>query len=624
MPHERESWSSRPAFLLAAIGAAVGFGNIWRFPALAYKYGGGAFFIPYILALMLIGFPLLLLEIALGQHLQTGDVGCFGSIDKRLRGVGLSAVLCGFIVTGYYVPLLSWVFRAFCESFGKMRNNWEDVSGADASDYFFNDIIGMNTLGDDNRPTRIVFTNILYLIISWVCIGACVAFGIKWTGRIAYFTMGLPIVLILVFAVRAVTLPGSGEGIHAYIGEWDVSILASEPDVWSTAVSQIFFSLGTTFGVMTAFGSHCPERSPAAENAAVIAASNSFFSFVAGFAVFGSLGYLKNYEGADDISDVVTAGPSLMFGAYPAVLSTLPGGVHWVRLLFFNLFLLGIDSAFALTEAVLTVIKDSVIGSTVSEKLVVGGTVCVGCLMGIMYATDAGLIFLDVVDFYVNFIMILIGFCKSFSAGWMYELQEQKEKYGDIAITFMQTTFFSITAASFLWFGFNGGTILSAFGALVIVYGLGMRSIVMQIRENGWDVKSTLFDLYFGNVLRLTKELETSVGPIPKAWPFLLKHFIPQVLLVLFINLAFATNENGTEFAHYGGYTMWPFQDVGMCVVLIVIIVFVIGILMPETYQSLASVDEVDYFGNSENSDTGDGEQPTSYVEMTQNLEKHV
>lgn len=109
----RETWSSRVAFLLAAIGAAVGFGNVWRFPALAYEYGGGAFFVPYLLALVFIGIPLLVQEIAMGQHYRKGDIGVSGSISKHLRGVGLASVVCGFMVVCYYVPLIAWCFRAF-------------------------------------------------------------------------------------------------------------------------------------------------------------------------------------------------------------------------------------------------------------------------------------------------------------------------------------------------------------------------------------------------------------------------------------------------------------------------------------------------------------------------------
>ena len=624
IPAERESWSSRTAFLLASVGAAVGFGNIWRFPALAYEYGGGAFFIPYTMALFLIGLPLLLLEISLGQHMQKGDIGVLGSINKRLQGVGLSAVLCGFIVTGYYVPLLSWVLRMFCESFGKMSDTWnEAVSGSDASQYFFDEIVGIYTLGDNLVPTRFVWTNYAYLIITWLCVGGCVAFGIKWTGRIAYVTMGLPILLLCIFFVRAVTLPGAGEGIYAYIGQWDASILVEKKDIWSTAVTQIFFSLGTTFGVMTAFGSHCPRNSPATENATVIAISNSLFSFVAGFAVFGSLGYLKNYENADHMDDVVTAGPSLMFGAYPAVLSTLPGGIHWIRILFINLFLLGIDSAFALTESVLTVVRESVVGKSFSEKIVLGVTVAIGCVMGILYSTDAGLYFLDTIDFYINFIMLLIGFCKAYSAGWMYELEDQKDKFGeDVVMGFTLTTFGSFFAASLCWFGIEGDTTLIGFITLFLLYGIGMYVVHRKLvqAKGSEDIKANMYDLYIGNVLKLKSDLEVSVGHIPDIWPYLLKHFIPQVLMILFFNLGFSKNEWGTEFANYGGYAAWPYQTIGMFVYFFIAIVLVTGIFYPNAYSILASDDdekELSKTLSTEEKIVDDEEQlKTSYIEM--------
>jgi SNF family Na+-dependent transporter len=117
-PHGRDRWGGRTAFYLAAIGSAVGFGNVWRFPALAKDYGGGAFFIPYLMALFIIGLPVLILEISLGQYHQTGNVGCFGSFHPRFRGVGMCAIVCGFMLVVYYSMLLSWVTRAFFESFG--------------------------------------------------------------------------------------------------------------------------------------------------------------------------------------------------------------------------------------------------------------------------------------------------------------------------------------------------------------------------------------------------------------------------------------------------------------------------------------------------------------------------
>ena len=129
-PEGRDRWGGRMAFYLAAIGSAVGFGNVWRFPALAKDYGGGAFFIPYLLALFFVGLPVLILEVSLGQYHQTGNVGCFGSFHPRFRGVGMCAIACAFMLCVYYSMLLSWVARAFFESFGS-NDPWanEDVTG---------------------------------------------------------------------------------------------------------------------------------------------------------------------------------------------------------------------------------------------------------------------------------------------------------------------------------------------------------------------------------------------------------------------------------------------------------------------------------------------------------------
>lgn len=600
----KEIWSSRLAFLFAAIGAAIGFGNIWRFPALAYEYGGGAFFIPYVMALCLVGIPLLILEISMGQHKRTGDVGVFGSINHRLRGIGLSSVICGFFVTCYYVPLIAWVVRAFVESFGHMSDDWEDISGTEATQYFYHQVIGMSTLDEDDlRPTRIVWANVGYLAFVWICIGVCLGFGIKWTGRISYFTMGLPIILLAFFFVRAVTLPGASEGIHAYIGEWDLSVLKERPDCWSTAVTQIFFSLGVTFGVMTAFGSHCPQDAPARENSVIIALANSFFSFVSGFAVFGVLGYLKQYENAEHIDEVVKAGPALLFGTYPAALSTVPGGLYWVRFLFFNLFLLGIDSAFALTEAVITVLKDSVLGSVASHRVLVAGTISLGFVCGLMYTTDAGIVFLDVVDFYINFVMLLVGFIKTFAAGWLYGVKGQVESLGHEPVyAYMATTFGAVIAGSWVWFGIEGSTTGAGFLVFFLWYACGTSLCIYLLRqeisshpEKGWTWKSIIMELAFKNAYQLRDELESSVGKLPLVWPFLIKHLIPPSLLILFFNLACAKNDEGeSDFGNYAGYTNWPFQVLGISAVAVVVLVFLVGAIYPKGYEILSATQDAD------------------------------
>uniref|UniRef100_A0A7S2XT68 Transporter n=2 Tax=Attheya septentrionalis TaxID=420275 RepID=A0A7S2XT68_9STRA len=132
---EKERWNSRLSFILASMGAAIGFGNVWRFPQLAYQYGGGAFFIPYLLALFFIGIPILVLEISLGQVYQMGDAGAFGSIHKRLTGIGVGSILCAYLLICYYVPLISWVANAFFDSFGSVFP-WDGLTGSEASNYF--------------------------------------------------------------------------------------------------------------------------------------------------------------------------------------------------------------------------------------------------------------------------------------------------------------------------------------------------------------------------------------------------------------------------------------------------------------------------------------------------------
>lgn len=129
--------------------------------------------------------------------------------------------------------LLAWVANAFFDSFGD--NFWAQpqVTGSEAKSYFYNEIIGMSTLGDDLRPTRIVGKNVGYSLLTWFIVFLCIAFGIRWTGRVTYFTMGLPIVLLFVFLGRAVSLPGSDLGIDEYIRDANWEMLTERPGEFS-------------------------------------------------------------------------------------------------------------------------------------------------------------------------------------------------------------------------------------------------------------------------------------------------------------------------------------------------------------------------------------------------------
>eukprot|EP00545_Synedropsis_sp_CCMP1620_P011504 CAMPEP_0119008526 /NCGR_PEP_ID=MMETSP1176-20130426/3760_1 /TAXON_ID=265551 /ORGANISM="Synedropsis recta cf, Strain CCMP1620" /LENGTH=674 /DNA_ID=CAMNT_0006960877 /DNA_START=57 /DNA_END=2081 /DNA_ORIENTATION=+ len=597
----RERWTSKTAFYFAAIGAAVGFGNVWRFPALCADYGGGAFFIPYLMALFFIGIPLLILEISLGQYYQTGDVGVFGSFHYRYRGVGVSSVACSFIVVTYYSVLIAWVINAFFDSFGS-EDPWakEDVTGEEAADYFKSNIIGMDTLGDDLRPTRMVGKNVGFSFVAWFLIWACLAGGTKWTGRITYFTMGLPIVLLFVFLIRAVTLEGAGDGIEQYIGIWDMSVLTDRPDVWSTAVSQIFFSIGVTFGIMTAFGSYNQRNEPAVLHSCVIAGANSMFSFISGFAVFASLGHLA-FISEVEVTELKFRGISLVFGTWPVVFGTLPGGEHWVRLLFFDLFLLGIDSGFGLLEGSLTAAADTVFLSKFSKAQLAGGMSIIGFLLSLIYCTDAGLIFLDATDFYVNFIMLLVGFLETFAAGWIFGIEDSINELGAGAVySYMAANFGSVAIACAVWFGANnfatGGGFLALFGFYFL--GLGVTAFFLKKRmeeePDKWTWKTIIYAVSFKNVMDLREQLSSVIGFLPMTWAFLMKQVIPQIILILFVNLAQSKRPGSDEslFGHYEGYEQWPFQIVGYLVVFFACFLFLLGLAWPAAYEGLVLIDE--------------------------------
>lgn len=273
---------------------------------------------------------------------------------RRLASVG-----CGFMLDTYYVVLIAWVINGFFDTFSP-DSPWNDpdVTGGDAVGHFVSNIIGASSLPDDGTPTRMVWANVGYSALTWFLIFISVAWGVKVTGRIAFFTMGLPIVLLFVFLITGLTLEGSQDGVKQYIGIWDTSVLRTQGEVWSEAASQIFFSIGLTFGILTAFGSHCPRDEPAVLNATVVSLANTTFSFIAGFAVFAALGHLAFVEGVE-VTELSYGGFGLVFGTWPVVFNQLPGGIHWVRLIFFNLFLLGYDSAFAFLEAFITVMHDT-------------------------------------------------------------------------------------------------------------------------------------------------------------------------------------------------------------------------------------------------------------------------
>ncbi len=406
----RLRWTSRTIFLFAAIGSAVGLGNVWRFPYLAHKYGGGAFLIPYLSALFILGIPLLILEFAIGQKLQKGAIDAFRTVNHRLRGIGFGAVFSGFVVVVYYAVVMAWCLHYFVNSF-QADLPW----AGDAKGYFFNSVLqitdNIGTIGGINWP---IFSA---LFVIWAIIYFSVWGGVKSVGKVVSITMPLPIILLIILFIRGITLDGSFSGIYYYINP-DFKALY-DPEIWLAAASQIFFTLSLGFGIMVAYASYNKETQDVAADAYTTAITNSAISLFAGFVVFAVLGYMAASTGVN-VEEVVASGPGLAFVVFPEALSLMPWAPFFSAIFFLTLLLLGIDSAFSLVEAVNTVIVDRM--GHVPVKRVAFYVCTLAFLMGSIFTTGAGLYFLDIVDHFVtNFGLVLVGIFECIAVGWIYK-----------------------------------------------------------------------------------------------------------------------------------------------------------------------------------------------------------
>ncbi len=392
---QRDSWGSRAAFVLAAIGSAVGLGNLWGFPYKLYAYGGGAFLVPYFVAMLVIGLPLLIMEFAVGHWAQNSAPGSFERILRRHRFVGWWLSLLAFIIITYYVVILAYCTIYLWQSLGGMFGQSLPWTGdSEAAGAYFQSVYGAGEAGGPHWPV------VLGSLITWLLIYFCLFRGVKWVSKVVLFTVPLPWLMLVVLTVRGLTLEGSQTGLSFYLDpDWSKLGLAS---TWQMAFGQVFFSLSLGFAVMLSYASFLHRRSDLNNNAAIIALGDLATSFVAGLAVFGTLGALAFTQGTA-VEEVIDAGPGLAFVSFPYALAQLPDGVAAFSFIFFiALLTLGIDSAFSIVEAVQAAVNDN------KKKWWRGAwtlpTVCgVGFVLSILYTLrGVGLDWLGLIDAEIN------------------------------------------------------------------------------------------------------------------------------------------------------------------------------------------------------------------------------
>lgn len=414
----REKWASRTSFIMAAVGSAIGLGNVWRFPYICYENGGGAFLIPYFFALFTCGLPLLMVEFALGKRTVGGAPQAFEKIIPFMTWAGWFASLVAFTIVTYYCAVMAWSWDYMWFA---LKLAW----GNDAENFFMTTFL--NLTSGPGELGGIQSYVLIGLILTWIVMLAILWKGIGSVGKVVLVTVPLPVLCMVILAIRGMTLPGAMDGVTYYL-QPDFHKLA-DPRVWLAAYGQILFSLSLGSGVLLAYASYLPKDADIANNSFMTGFTNCGFSFFAGLAVFSALGFLA-YQTGVPVADVVKSGPHLAFITYPTIISNLPFWAPFFGVVFFFMLLtLGIDSAFSMVEGLATSLKDA----TGFKHSKIALWLCViGFIIGILFITRGGFYWLDIVDKYASdFGLVSVTIIECIIVGWYFGARRFRKEIND-------------------------------------------------------------------------------------------------------------------------------------------------------------------------------------------------
>ncbi|MPY80923.1 MAG: sodium-dependent transporter [Actinophytocola sp.] len=386
----REQWGTRAGFLLAAIGSAIGLGNIWRFPYIAYDNGGGAFLVPYLVALFTAGIPLLIMEYAIGHRYRGAAPRAFLPMARPAQAIGWWQVAMCFVIATYYAVIIAWAVRYVGFSVGQQ---WGD----NPEQFLMSDFL--QTADSPGMVSSYVAGVAWPLVGVWVVTLGIIAFGIRRGVETANkIFIPLLVALFLILVVRALFLPGAEVGLNALFSpDWSA---ITDGQVWIAAYGQIFFSLSVGFGIMITYASYLRRRSDLSGSAIVAGLSNSSFEILAGIGVFATVGFMAAQSGVG-VNEVVTDGIGLAFVAFPQIISTLPGGATLFGLLFFaSLVVAGVSSLISLVQVIVSSVQDRTGMSRGLSVAIVGGATALASIL--LFPTREGLYILDAVDHFIN------------------------------------------------------------------------------------------------------------------------------------------------------------------------------------------------------------------------------
>ncbi|MBR6268336.1 MAG: sodium-dependent transporter [Selenomonadaceae bacterium] len=393
------------------IGAAVGLGNIWRFSYVLYSNGGGSFFIPYLIAILIMGIPFLILEYGVGFTFRESFSSIMKKIDPKFEIIAWILVLLVFVVTIYYMVILSWDLIYLASSF---TFSW----GVDTAQYFVSTVGGSSNL---SNASFLLIPTAVGVIIMWIALWFIAHRNVdKGIGRVSKILIPALFVIMGFIIIYALTLPGAGIGVNTLLTP-DWSKLA-DVNIWLAAFAQIIFSLSMGQAIATTYASYLPENSKLINNVFIVVASNSLFEICTAFGVFSILGYMSLTNGTPMVQ-LITEGTGLIFIVFPMIFNIMgPIGRILAPLLFLAILFAGITSALGFLEPILSTTSDKLGWSRKKTATVLS---IVGCVISLILTSGISSYLVGIIDTFVNEygILVLIAIqCIIFA--WFYGLDK--------------------------------------------------------------------------------------------------------------------------------------------------------------------------------------------------------
>ncbi|WP_297982947.1 sodium-dependent transporter [uncultured Methanobrevibacter sp.] len=393
---DKNEWGSNLSFILAMIGSAVGLGNIWRYPYVLYSNGGGAFYIPYIVAILLMGIPFLILEYGVGYNFKSSFPKAIRKINNKFEFIGWLLPLCVFMIMIYYSCILGWDGIYVILSFFK---GW----GADPNTFFATGLLQSteSVSGISNFIPVIAIAMLIGWAIVWYISHKDLESGL---GKVSKILVPALFIIMIVIVVFSLSLPGAMIGLNElFKPDWS---LLFDFNIWMAAFGQIIFSLSLGMSIAFTYASYTGEGSDLITNTLSIAFANCAFENFCSLGVFSILGYMSLQSGTA-VADLVTQGTGLVFIAYPTVLNVLGQYAYIIGPLFFiTVYLAGLTSILSTIEPLAFSIQNKF---TWSRNKTMTILCIIGAAFSMMYATAYGGTLLGYVDAYINQIAILLG-----------------------------------------------------------------------------------------------------------------------------------------------------------------------------------------------------------------------